>query len=250
MDRRQPNTAAAEDRDPFARRHPGLIDHAVPGGRKAAAHAGGIDEGDGLRQRDEIDVRARDLGVPTVAPGVVEHREPNIQACALVTSLALFTDAAAVVDRRDDTVAGSEAAHIGADLLDHSAVLMTEHEGYGRLDTDPGPSAVPDVVVGEAHAIRLDPQNHVGGLALRSGQSEWMTRGSPICSTTAAFIASPIEVSNIPRTRARETGDRQGPGVLTGCQRWAEELVEVLVAARHLVLRPPSTPRFNRCEPS
>lgn len=94
---------------------------------------------------------------------------------------------------------------------------MTEHEGHGRLHTDPWPSALPDVVVGQADAIRLDPQTTSVDSHGGSGQSEWMTSGPPICSTTAAFIASP---SVSPGTPGSQTSITRRALDTYGLRRW------------------------------
>jgi hypothetical protein len=71
-------------------------------------------------------------------------------------SLTRLTFPTAVVERNNDAVAPVDSRDRGSDLFDDPAVLVPQNEGRGKRDSEPGPAALPHIVIAAADAIRLD----------------------------------------------------------------------------------------------
>jgi len=96
----------------------------------------------------------------------MEHGKPDVETDVLVPVATLLTQTTCVVEGNDHAVPLFECGDGRADFFDDPAELVSEDEWDGWDDADPRPSAMPDVVVGEADSIRLDAQHGIGRVAL------------------------------------------------------------------------------------
>jgi hypothetical protein len=96
----------------------------------------------------------------------VEHWHANIEADVLMTSLALLTSAATVIEGNSDSISFFETGYVRAHLFHNAAELMTEDDRRSGRDAEPRPTSLPEVVIRETDAIGLDFDNGVIGTAI------------------------------------------------------------------------------------
>jgi hypothetical protein len=96
----------------------------------------------------------------------MDHREAQVDADVLMSGLTRLAFAAAMVEGRRDAVAGPHAGDRAPDLFDDPAVLVTGDERCRDVDVQPGPSALPQIIVTPADAVRLDTDDRFVGAAV------------------------------------------------------------------------------------
>ncbi len=152
----QANAATAVNRQPFARREPGLRDHRAKGRHKPAAQTGCRHKVQFLRQPDQVPVRPGNGYKRSKRTPGREARLKLVVAQVLVPGLALRATTASDHERQGHAVACLPAMHLAAGCLDDARHFVTGHV----RETDIGIVSHPGVPITAANAIGQHPNDH------------------------------------------------------------------------------------------